>query len=111
MKLLFVCRQNRMRSRTAERMLKGLPGYSVKSAGIEPTSRTQVNKKLITWADLIFVMQRWHWLVLEEDFPKALKGKRVICLNIPDEYQYMEPELVHFLKAALARHIALPQSF
>ena len=44
----------------------------------------------------------------EEDFSKALKGKRIICLHIPDEYQYMDPELVELLKAALARHIELP---
>ena len=107
LKLLFICSQNRMRSPTAEHMLQGVPGYAVKSAGIDPSSRTQVNKELITWADLIFVMERKHWLILEEDFPKALKQKRIICLHIPDEYRYMEPELVHRLKAALAQHIEL----
>ncbi len=88
-----------------------LPGYTVKSAGIEPGSRTQVNKKLIAWADLVFVMQTWHWLFLEENFPRAVKQKQIVCLHIPDEYFYMEPELVHRLKTALAHHIQLPQSF
>ncbi len=110
MKLLFVCSQNRMRSPTAEHLLQGAPGYAVRSAGLAPSSRTPVSKQLITWANLIFVMEPWHSLVLEQDFSKALKGKRVICLNIPDEYQYMEPELVHVLKTALAQHIDLPES-
>ncbi len=90
-------------------MLKGVPGYAVKSAGIERGSKTQVNNKLIAWADLVFVMQTWHWLFLEEKFPKALKQKQVVCLHIPDEYSYMEPELVHRLKRALAQHIELPE--
>lgn len=108
-KLLFICSQNRMRSPTAEQMLQGVPGYAVKSAGIDPSSRTEVNKDLIAWADLVFVMERWHRLILEENFPKALKRKQVICLHIPDEYRYMEPELIHKLQAALAQHIELPK--
>ena len=110
LKLLFICSQNRMRSPTAEHMLQGAPGYVAKSAGVDWISRTQVNKEMIAWADLIFVMERWHWLFLEEEFPKALKGKRIICLHVPDEYQYMDPELVQLLRTALAQHIELPES-
>ncbi len=108
LKLLFICSQNRMRSPTAQHMLQGSPGYVAKSAGVDPTCRTRVNTKLIAWADIIFVMEKWHRLILEEEFAKALKGKRIICLHIPDEYQYMEPELVYLLRTALARHIELP---
>jgi predicted protein tyrosine phosphatase len=108
LKLLFICSQNRMRSPTAEHLLQGVPGYAVKSAGIDPSSSTQVNQELLAWADLIFVMERKHWLILEEEFPKALKQKQIICLHIPDEYSYMEPELIHKLKAALAKYIELP---
>ncbi len=109
-KLLFICRQNRTRSRTAERLLKGVPGYAAKSAGIDAGSRTRVSEKLIAWADVVFVMQAWHFLYLEENFPEALKRKRVVCLHIPDEYQYMAPELVYLLKRALAQHLHLPES-
>ena len=109
-KLLFICSQNRMRSPTAEHMLHGLPGYAAKSAGLDPSSRTQVNKELISWADLIFVMEWKHLIILDENFPNTLKRKQVICLHIPDEYQYMEPELIRKLKTALAPHIELPGS-
>lgn len=108
LKLLFVCSQNRMRSPTAEHLLQNVPGYSVKSAGIDPTSRTQVSKELIAWADQIFVMERAHLIILEECFSKLLKRKQLICLHIPDEYSYMEPELVHKLKTALAGYVKLP---
>jgi predicted protein tyrosine phosphatase len=107
LKLLFICTQNRMRSLTAEHMLNEVPGYAVKSAGIAPDATTRVNEGLIRWADRIFVMQEMHRLVMEENFPKAMKGKQVICLHIPDEYSYMEPALVATLKARLKDFIQL----
>ena len=109
LKLLFICSQNRIRSLTAEHMLKGLPGYAVKSAGTEPNSRIRVNEGHIGWADLIFVMEKKHRRILEENFPAALNGKQIICMHIADIYRYMEPDLVDALKAGLTQHIELPQ--
>ena len=83
-----------MQRMTAEHMLRALPGCAVKSAGTEPRSRIRVNEGHVGWADFIFVMEKKHRRILEENFPDALARKRVICLNIPDEYRYMEPELI-----------------
>ncbi len=110
MKLLFICSQNKIRSLTAEHMLQGLSGYSVKSAGTEPRSRIRVNEGHIGWADFIFVMEKKHRRILEDNFPDALVGKSIICLNIPDEYRYMEPALIDELKACLSQHIELPKT-
>ena len=110
LKLLFVCSQNKIRSLTAEHILEGAPGYVVKSAGTEPRSRIRVNEGHIGWADLIFVMEKKHRRILEESFSEALAGKSVICLNIPDEYRYMESALVDELKAGINQHIDLPES-
>jgi predicted protein tyrosine phosphatase len=109
-KLLFICSQNKIRSLTAEQMLQGVPGFAVKSAGTEPNSRIRVNKGHIGWADLIFVMEKKHRRILEENFPDALVGKSVICLNIPDEYRYMESALIDQLKAGLSQHVELPEA-
>ena len=110
LKLLFVCSQNKIRSLKAEHMLQGVPGLSVKSAGTEPRSRIRVNEGHIGWADFLFVMEKKHRRILEENFPEALEGKRVICLNIPDEYRYMEPVLMDELKAGLSQHVELPEA-
>ena len=110
LKLLFICSQNKIRSLTAEHMLQGVSGYAVKSAGTEPRARIRVNEGHIGWADLIFVMEKKHRRILEENFPDALMGKSVICLNIPDEYRYMEPALTDELKAGLSQHLELPES-
>jgi predicted protein tyrosine phosphatase len=28
-----------------------------------------------------------------------LKGKRIVCLNIPDQFEFMDPKLVSLLKS------------
>src|ERR1019366_8363417 len=101
-KLLFICSQNRLRSLTAEAVYQGFPGYAVKSAGTEPGARIRVNQGHIGWADIIFVMEKNHGRILREKFGKALVGKTMICLRIPDVYRFMEPALIDELKAVLS---------
>ena len=43
----------------------------------------------------------------KERFAEALEGKKILCLNIPDDYGYMEPALLDELKAALSGHVAV----
>lgn len=97
MNLLFICSRNRWRSRTAEDLFKRLYGYDVRSAGTAESARIKVNEKLLIWADLIFVMEREHKKRLKEKFLSSIITKEVIVLNIPDEYQYMDNELVEIL--------------
>jgi len=107
-KLLFICSQNRLRSLTAEHMYRGFTGYAVKSAGTSPKARVRVNEGHIGWADIIFVMEKKHARLLSEKFGDALVGKTVICLRIPDVYDYMEPALIEELKAGLSQYVKVP---
>jgi predicted protein tyrosine phosphatase len=107
-KLLFVCSQNRLRSLTAEKMFEGMPGYQVRSAGTQPDARIVVTEGHIGWADIIFVMEKSHLNRLRRKFPEALNSKSVVTLHIPDEYTYMQAELIDELKAKLAGHVDLP---
>jgi len=106
--LLFVCTENRMRSLTAERMYEGFPGYEVKSAGTETSARTPVTQEHIEWADMIFVMEEEHLERLQIEDGGLLSGKKIICLNIPDIYCYMEQALIDELKAALREYVEVP---
>jgi len=108
-KLLFICSQNRLRSLTAEHLYRGFLDYAVKSAGTSPGARIRVNEGHIGWADVIFVMEKKHSRLLAEKFGEALAGKRVICLRIPDNYQYMDPALLDELKASLSQYIEVPE--
>ena len=107
-RFLFVCSRNRWRSPTAEQVCAGLPGCEARSAGTEPSARVRVNAGHLRWADLVFGMERRHLQRLRERFPEALAGKRLICLDIPDVYGFMDPELVALLAAALAEYLPAP---
>lgn len=106
-KLLFVCSRNQWRSRTAEEIFRDLPGFSVKSAGTEASSRIRVTEGLIGWADIIFVMERKHRAILVERFGEALAGRVIHCLDIPDEYGFMDAELVGMLRGAVAEYVEM----
>jgi len=97
-----------MRSLTAERIFGGLPGFQVRSAGTQPEARIVVTKGDIGWADLIFVMEKFHLNLLRQKFPEAMHGKRAIALHIPDDYGFMEPALVEELHAKVSQHLSLP---
>lgn len=104
-KLLFVCSRNRWRSPTAEKIFDGEDNCSARSAGTEPGARIRVSVGHIGWADIIFVMEPKHLRRLRAKFPEALAEKPVICLHIPDEYQFMQPELVDALHASVLPHL------
>ncbi|PWU17316.1 MAG: protein tyrosine phosphatase [Verrucomicrobia bacterium] len=107
-KLLFICGRNRHRSLTAERLFEGIDGYAVKSAGVERDARKRVRSDHIEWADLIFVMELEHAQKLRSKFKQEISGKRVICLNVPDTYGYMNLGLIKLLKNKLGEYLELP---
>lgn len=104
-KLLFVCSRNRWRSPTAERLFDGVHGCRARSAGTEDAARVRVTAGHIGWADRIFVMEKKHLRRLRARFGDTLAGKPVVCLHIPDDYEFMQPELVALLEAAVTPHL------
>lgn len=105
-KVLFVCSRNQWRSPTAERLFDGVGGVQARSAGTEPGARVRVTAGHLGWADVVFVMEKKHLRRLREKFAAALADKAVICLRIPDDYQFMQPELVSLLQATVTPHLA-----
>jgi len=103
--ILFVCSQNRLRSPTAEQIYAQRPDLEVASAGTNNDAETPLTLELVKWADIIFVMEKAHRTKLQTRFRSVLKSKRVICLDIPDKYGFMEPALVSLLQSKLARFL------
>jgi len=106
-KLLFICSRNRLRSLTAEKIFADLRGYQVRSAGTQPSARIVVTEGLVGWADIIFPMEKSHLSHLRRKFPAALAGRQVITLHIPDDYEFMQAELIVELKARVGLHLDL----
>lgn len=108
-KLLFVCSQNRFRSLTAEKLFEGSPHYHVRSVGTQPDARILVTEGHLGWADIIFCMEKSHVNRLQRKFPEALRSKRLICLHIPDEFGFMDPDLVDEFRTKLSPYVTLPE--
>ncbi len=104
-KVLFVCEQNRHRSRTAEEIFKSRNDVEVKSAGISRLAANVITDELVRWADIILVMDDGQKEAVQEIFPEESKGKKVISLEIPDVYAYMDPELVKLLERKAGRYL------
>lgn len=103
--VLFICSQNRLRSPTAEQVFADHPGIETSSAGLNHDADNPVTPELLDWADLVFVMERAHRSKLSARFRSSLHGKRVICLDIPDNYGLMDPALVRLLRAKVPRFL------
>ena len=100
-KILFLCSQNKKRSLTAEKMFNGINGHIVCSAGTEKNSRVKVTPGIIGWAEIIYCMEKKHVRRIREKYNDLLTGKEVICLNIPDDYAFMDDELVNLLRSTV----------
>jgi len=91
---LFICNQNKNRSKTAAEIFKNK--FNTKSAGLyadKPLSEDE-----LSWADLVFVMEDFQRTEISKRFPDSYLKKQIIPLDIPDIYHYNQPELVDILK-------------
>lgn len=103
--ILFICSRNQWRSPTAEQVWKKHPELNVKSAGTSPRAKRTVNAKDIQWADIIFVMEEKHKSRLKAEFTRLLEHKQTVVLDIPDDYKFMDIELVEILQESVGNYL------
>jgi predicted protein tyrosine phosphatase len=106
--VLFVCSRNQWRSPTAEQMFRRDARLAVRSAGTASSARHVVSAADIAWADAIVVMESEHKRRLRASFTRLLDHKPIHVLEIPDEYNYMDPELVALLEELVPAALGLP---
>jgi len=95
MNILFICSRNKRRSLTAEAIFRNHGLHHVSSAGTEESARRRVIQNMLDAADLIFVMEKRHRDRILQNFSVS---KEIVILNIPDEYEYMNEELIAMLE-------------
>lgn len=81
----------------------------MRSAGTEENARIKVNEGHVGWADLIFAMEKKHVRRLQDRFSHALMNKKVICLHIPDDYAYMDEDLIGLLQSGVSEYIEVSE--
>jgi predicted protein tyrosine phosphatase len=106
-KVLFVCSKNQWRSPTAEAIWRRHPSLLVRSGGTNSSAKHPVGIEDIYWADVIFVMEDKHKSALQRNFSEALSGKLLYVLDIPDEYKFMDSELVEELRSSVGSILEL----
>lgn len=104
-RVLFVCRYNCMRSPTAERLFAKRRDLDVRSAGTSSEALARVNANMLDWADLVFVMDDRVRSEIERQFEGHPAIDRLICLEIPDEFSFLQPELIDLLETRVPPHL------
>lgn len=101
MNILFVCSQNKWRSPTGEKIFSRYDGIATRSAGTSRNATRPICINDIRWADLICVMEEKHLSRLRADYQSEAKYKNVHVLDIPDDYKFMDPELIDLIRDAV----------
>ena len=98
LKLLFVCTVNRMRSATAHKIFESDSRFYVDSAGTDKSAEAVLEHEHLVWADAIIVMEKHHRDFIRHKYPEFYKNKKIVCLYIPDDFYFMQPELISILR-------------
>jgi len=97
LRVIFVCTQNRLRSPTAETVFARHPGWEVASAGTARDAETPLTRDLLEWADVAVCMEKGHHDWIRSRLKGVLPDDRLLTLGVPDDYEYMQTELVDLL--------------
>jgi predicted protein tyrosine phosphatase len=106
-RVLFICSRNQLRSPTAEQVFAKWSEIKVASAGLDPKCQEPVTPELLTWAEVIFVMEKSHRNRLLKKFRANIKNQKVIVLGITDDYEYMDPRLVRLFETLVPPHLGM----
>jgi protein-tyrosine phosphatase len=105
MNILFVCSRNEWRSATAETIFKNHSFINARSAGTSPSAKIKINLKHLEWAEMIFVMEKKHFQLIKEKFGNGDFCNKIVVLDIPDDYHYMDEELIDELQTKVATYL------
>ena len=87
-----------MRSATAHEIYKDDPRFEVKSAGTDSGAANVLTRDYLEWADSVVVMEKHHRNTIRKHFPDIYRNKTIVCLYIPDEYGFMQDDLIKIIK-------------
>jgi predicted protein tyrosine phosphatase len=107
MRILFVCSENRLRSPTAAAVFSEYEGVEAISAGTNADCETPVSGDLIEWADVVLVMENSHRNKVAKKLRPLLKDKKLAVLNIPDDFDFMDPVLVRILRNRVPQYVPI----
>jgi predicted protein tyrosine phosphatase len=106
MNVLFICSANKLRSKTADDYFSlKYPAINFQSAGTNyktciKEGTTLLEEWMMDWADVVYVMENKH----KNEIMKHVGSKyhkKIIILNIPDNYKYYQKELIQLFESKI----------
>jgi predicted protein tyrosine phosphatase len=108
-KVLCLCSAGVLRSPTAANVIHDLFGFNTRSAGlVDSFALIPVTESLLIWADEIVVMEQQQVDEIETKLKNVdmdLDFKRVLCLNIPDQFYWNDDELKNLIHSAYSNYM------
>ncbi len=104
--ILFICGKARMRSPTAAEIARNALVAETDYAGLSSDADERLSVEQIAWADTIAVMEKAQLAKLKRQFGPLLRDKHMVCLDIPDDFAFMQPELIALLQQKFRRLFA-----
>lgn len=98
--LLVICGKNKRRSRTAEYIFKNDNRFNIRSAGLSPQSNRKISEGDLNWCDITLVMESDHKSKIRKLY-SHLDLPPIQVLDIPDEYEFMDEELIEILTSKI----------
>ncbi len=85
---------------------RGRAWRRARAAGTARSAVHQITMKDVQWADIIFVMEDKHAQRLKADFRQAVSFKPLLELDIPDDYQFMDNELIELIETGVSAYLS-----
>lgn len=100
-KVLFVCASNRLRSPTAAFLWSFTPNITTRSRGTD----WDLQQDDIDWADIVIALNPRQQALINKHFTNV---KKLVALDLPDKFDYLDPRLFKSLPILLADHLPQP---
>lgn len=102
-RVLTVCSAGLLRSPTIAWYIQSVSDYNCRAAGMHDYALVEVDDVLVEWADIIICADSDKYQLLQDKFKHLLEGKKIHNFNIPDIYEYKNPELIEIIKEQCIR--------
>jgi predicted protein tyrosine phosphatase len=102
-RILFICGKSRHRSPTAAQVFAARPDMETDAAGLSDDADIPLSPEQLEWATDIVVMKKAQIARLRRKFSRHVSGKRIVSLDIPDNFTFMQPELIALLEQKAKR--------
>lgn len=103
-RVLTVCSAGLLRSPTIAWYIQSVSDYNCHAAGIHDYALVQVDDVLITWADIIICSDEDKFIHITNKYKDELNGKQIFNFNIPDIYEYKNPDLIKIIEEQCIKH-------